>query len=78
MFNALSKYEAFAFNALKEKYEYRFKSVMWFLSTLFNMLVQYFLWTEKYIHYILFSPFNYYTSVSACFVPGTSQLAWSV
>lgn len=48
MFNALSKYEAFAFNALKEKYAYRFKSVMWSLSTLFNMLVQYFLWKTIY------------------------------
>lgn len=42
------KYGAFTSNALKEKYAYRFKALMWSLSTLFNMLVQYFLWKSIY------------------------------
>ena len=44
----VSKYSAFALNALKEKYVYRFKAVMWSLSMLFNMLVQYYLWKAVY------------------------------
>lgn len=44
----INKYSAFTSNALKEKYAYRFKAIMWSLSTLFNMLVQYFLWKSIY------------------------------
>lgn len=42
--SSILKYGAFTNNAIKQKYAYRFKAVMWSLSTLFNMLVQYFLW----------------------------------
>lgn len=48
MVNWLSRYGVFALNALKEKYAYRFKALMWSLSTLFNMPVQYFLWKTIY------------------------------
>lgn len=44
----VSKYNAFTLNALKEKYAYRFKAIMWSLSMLFNMLVQYYLWKAVY------------------------------
>ncbi|WP_294349202.1 ABC-2 family transporter protein [uncultured Clostridium sp.] len=44
----LSKYYAFSSNAIKEKYAYRFKAIMWALSTTFNMLIQYFLWWTIY------------------------------
>lgn len=44
----ISKYSAFAINALKQKYTYRFKALMWSFSTLFNMLVQYYLWKTIY------------------------------
>ena len=48
MIEYISKYSAFTTNALKEKYTYRFKALMWSLSTLFNMLVQYYLWRSVY------------------------------
>lgn len=48
MFKCISKYSAFTINALKEKYTYRFKVLMWYLSTLFNMLAQYYLWKSVY------------------------------
>ncbi|HAU87623.1 MAG TPA: hypothetical protein DCW90_19670 [Lachnospiraceae bacterium] len=48
MTNIFYKYSAFTSNALKEKYAYRFKALMWSLSTLFNMLVQYYLWKSIY------------------------------
>lgn len=48
MIEYISKYSTFASNALKEKYTYRFKAIMWSLSTLFNMLVQYYLWKSVY------------------------------
>lgn len=48
MIEYVSKYSIFASNALKQKYAYRFKAVMWSLSTLFNMLVQYYLWKSVY------------------------------
>ncbi|MGP1411997.1 MAG: ABC transporter permease [Peptoanaerobacter stomatis] len=44
----IAKYSAFAVNALKQKYTYRFKVLMWSFSTLFNMLVQYYLWRTIY------------------------------
>lgn len=46
--NILYKYNAFTRNALKEKYTYRFKAIMWALSSVFNMLVQYYLWKSIY------------------------------
>lgn len=45
----ITKYSVFAINALKQKYAYRFKALMWSLSTLFNMLVQYYLWKSVYL-----------------------------
>lgn len=48
MLNTVSKYSAFTTNAIKEKYTYRFKALMWSMSTLFNMLIQYFLWQSIY------------------------------
>lgn len=47
--NYISKYSVFASNALKQKYAYRFKALMWSFSTLFNMLVQYYLWKSVYL-----------------------------
>lgn len=44
----LSKYYAFSSNAIKEKVAYKFKAIMWALSTTFNMLIQYFLWWAIY------------------------------
>lgn len=49
MVSYLSKYSVFAVNALKQKYTYRFKALMWSFSTLFNMLVQYYLWKSVYL-----------------------------
>lgn len=49
MVSYISKYSVFAINALKQKYAYRFKALMWSFSTLFNMLVQYYLWKSVYL-----------------------------
>lgn len=48
MFSTINKYSSFTTTVLKEKYTYRFKAIMWSLSTVFNMLIQYFLWSSIY------------------------------
>lgn len=48
MLEYMAKYSVFTTNAIKEKYAYRFKAIMWSLSTLFNMLIQYYLWKSIY------------------------------
>lgn len=48
MLDNIYKYSAFTKNALQESYTYRFKALMWSISSVFNMLVQFYLWKSIY------------------------------
>lgn len=82
VFHIVDKYSEFAKNALKEKYAYRFRAIMWSCSALVSMTIQYFLWISIYKEvngdFIGVNKYNYivYITFGVMFYSLTSNLEY--